>query len=78
MKTIPKSKASLPDLLSRIVRAIRRAYVRVRFGVITSRVTATAGDHVPAEIEYIGRGKVVGFYAYGCWDPNLPYRGDVS
>ena len=48
----------------------------LRFGTITSRITGTAGDNVPAEIEYIGRkGKVIGFWAYGSWHPDYPYRG---
>lgn len=43
---------------------------RIRFGKVTARVTATAGDNVPSEKEYIGRnGKIVGYWAYGMFDP---------
>jgi septal ring factor EnvC (AmiA/AmiB activator) len=39
------------------------------------RITATAGDGVPAEIEFLLYDKVVGFWAYGHWDPKYPYQG---
>ena len=59
-------------------RSIKRAYLWIRFGKITRRVTATAGHGVDAEIEYVGRfGKVVGYWAYGYWEPGSPYKGDV-
>ena len=49
---------------------------KIRFGKITSKIIATAGDNVPAEIEYYGRGgKLIGFWAYGYFQPNLPYQG---
>lgn len=59
---------------------LRRAKVFwrwVRFGTITSKVVGTAGDNVAAEIEYRGRGgRVVGYWAYGSWDPSGPYQGE--
>lgn len=59
------------------MRKLRRVWLWIRFGKITERVTGTAGDNVPAEIEYVGRGgKVVGFWAYGYWHPNYPYQGE--
>jgi hypothetical protein len=49
---------------------------KLLFGDITERVVGTAGDGVPAEIEYRGRGgRVIGYFAYGSYDPALPYRG---
>ena len=43
----------------------------------TEHVVCTAGDNIPAEIEYRDEeGKVVGFWAYGCWHPDYPYRGE--
>ena len=55
---------------------LKRFWQWIRFGTITEHVTGTAGDHVAAEIEYRGRGgKVVGFWAYGCWHPKYPYQG---
>lgn len=48
----------------------------LRFGKITEQITATAGDGIPAEIYYRGRfGIVVGFWAYGYWHPDYPYKG---
>lgn len=56
---------------------MKRLWRWIRFGKITKRVTATAGDGIPAEIEYRGRsGKVIGFWAYGSWHPRMPYKGD--
>lgn len=46
----------------------------IRFGTITEKVTAIDGG-VPSEIEFRGRfGRLVGFWAYGSFDPGLPYR----
>jgi hypothetical protein len=51
-------------------------YIIIRFGKITEKVTATSGHGVPSEIEYInGKGKVIGFWAYGSWHPDFPYKG---
>jgi hypothetical protein len=37
------------------------------------RITGTAGDHVPAEIEYwCNEHGMVGFWAYGSWHPDYP------
>jgi hypothetical protein len=48
----------------------------LRFGDITEKVMATAGDGIVAEIEFRGRGdKVVGYWAYGSFDPHLPFQG---
>lgn len=48
----------------------------VRFGSITEKVVATAGDNVVAEVAYYGRkGRMVGYWAYGYFDPKMPYQG---
>jgi len=55
---------------------LKTIYVWIRFGRITEKVVGTAGHGVPAEIEYRGRfGRVVGYWAYGSFDPYLPYKG---
>lgn len=55
---------------------IRRACQWVRFGRISAVIVAYAGDHVVSEIKFTGRGgKIVGYWAYGYFDPALPYRG---
>lgn len=59
------------------MRKLKRLINWIRWGKITSRVTGTAGDRVPAEIKYLDRrGRVVGFWAYGYWEPNHPYKGE--
>ncbi len=46
-------------------------------GDLTEKVKATAGDNVTAEIEYRDKeGNIVGYWAYGSWNPNLPYQGE--
>lgn len=43
---------------------------------LTEHVTGTAGHNVPAEIEYRdSKGVVWGFWAYGYWHPDYPYKG---
>lgn len=59
-----------------LVYNIKRFWLFLRFGTITSKIVATAGDSVPAEIEYYDRnGKVIGYWAYGYWHPKYPYKG---
>lgn len=60
-----------------MIRAFKRFYRYTRFGKITERIVATAGHCVVSEIEYLDRnGKVVGYWAYGYYDPSLPYQGE--
>ena len=55
----------------------RELWLYIRFGKITSEITDTAGYDVAAEIVYYGRGhKVIGFWAYGYFDPKYPYQGN--
>ncbi len=54
----------------------KRVLNKLRFGKITEHVVCTAGDNIAAEIEYKDRrGKVIGFWAYGYFHPDYPYRG---
>jgi hypothetical protein len=76
MKKLSELKQGVSNSLWRARRAIRETLQWIRFGDITERVTDTAGDRIPAEIEYLGRGgKVVGFWSYGYFDPTYPYKG---
>lgn len=60
---------------SAVARRCRQGWRWLRFGTVTSKVVGTAGDNVPAEIAYYGRGlKMVGYWAYGSWDPAFPYK----
>jgi len=55
---------------------MKRIWQWILFGTITEHITAHVADHVVSEIEYRGRGgKVVGYWAYGSFDPNYPYQG---
>lgn len=54
---------------------LRQAWHWLRFGNITETTKAVDGG-VVSEIEYRGRhGKIVGYWAYGSFDPAFPYRG---
>ena len=55
---------------------LKQLIIKIRFGAITEKIVGTAGDGVPAEIEFLDRnGKIIGFWAYGYWHPDLPYQG---
>jgi hypothetical protein len=60
---------------ARVKDSICRSWTWVRFGKITETVKSVDGG-VVSEIEYRGRsGKVIGYWAYGHFDPTGPYRG---
>lgn len=60
---------------AKVKRTILKLYVRVLFGKITPVVKETVNG-VPAEITYYNKyGVEVGYWAYGQFDPNKPYRG---
>lgn len=45
----------------------------LRFGKVTARPMADVADIV-SEIAYVDKkGIIVGYWAYGCYDPSLPY-----
>lgn len=55
---------------------LKRAWQRMRFGVITEKIVGFAGDHVVSEVEFYGRNhQVIGYWAYGSFDPSLPFQG---
>lgn len=54
---------------------MRKIWMWIRFGNI-KEVPTDYINGIACEIEYRGRGnKVVGFWAYGSFDPSLPYQG---
>ena len=54
---------------------LKRLWTWIRFGTITEQIKESING-IPCEIDYIDRrGKVVGFWAYGCWHPDYPYQG---
>lgn len=57
------------------VQAIRRCVQWLRFGALREEIRSVDGG-VASEIAYVGRrGRVVGYWAHGSFDPALPYRG---
>ena len=62
-----------------IMKFVHEWYLRIFKIELTMHVTGTAEDQVPAEIEYRNsKGKCVGFWAYGSFDPSGPYRGQYN
>ncbi len=58
-------------------RALRRAINFARFGRVTSKVVGWIDGYQPCEIEYYDYlGRVIGYWAYGHFDPSYPYRED--
>jgi len=54
---------------------IRKFYLWLRFGTITCKVVDTING-LPCEKAYYGRrGKLIGYWAYGNFDPEAPYQG---
>ena len=48
-----------------------------KHGKVTSKVTATAGDSIAAEITfYDENGRKIGFWGYGNFDPSGEYQGE--
>ena len=54
---------------------LKDLYLYLRFGRITSKVEERLEGVVSQECFYGRNGKVIGFWAYGNYDPNLPYKG---
>lgn len=61
-----------------IKQKIKNAIFRLRFAPITERVVDTHDSYMPVEIEYKDRrGRVVGYWAYGAWEPEGPFKGQI-
>jgi hypothetical protein len=57
------------------MRTIKKIFRWIRFGKITEIIKAMDGGFV-SEIEYRGRfNRVVGYWAYGSFDPKSKYKG---
>ena len=64
-----------PEIPEDLVRCMRKAYDDYLKG-IKPVVKATDGG-VASEIEYQSEsGTVLGYWAYGSWNPGLPYKGE--
>lgn len=56
-------------------RKIKRFIQWIRFGKITSEIKSVDGGFVSEEAFYGRNGKIIGYWAYGSFDPSYPYRG---
>ena len=62
-------------MFQQLLRCLAKPYCYLRFGEITEIATDWI-NNIPCEISYRDRnGKEVGYWAYGHFDPNYPYRG---
>lgn len=58
------------------MKIIKRFWNWVRFGKVRSKVVSVDGG-VVSEVAYYDRnGLVCGWWAYGSFDPAMPYRGE--
>lgn len=57
------------------MKSIRAFWLWLRFGTVTSKVVSDING-VSCEVAYYGRGgRMVGYWAYGYYDPAFPYQG---
>lgn len=57
------------------MRFIKKLLFTLKYGKLTQNVVCTIGGH-DCEIEYVDKNdRVVGYFAYGNFDPQLPYVG---
>ena len=54
---------------------IRKIINWLRFGKVTSKPKEYINGIVAEEAFYDTRGVMVGYWAYGYFDPNMPYQG---
>lgn len=65
----------LRNAAARLQSRVKLAWQWLRFGDITETVKSVDGG-VVSEVEYRGRGGlIVGYWAYGHFDPAFPYKG---
>lgn len=58
-----------------MIRLLRKVYNKIRFGDVYFVTTETVSGHVAEyEVRCKRSGKLVGYYAYGYYDPSLPYK----
>lgn len=61
-------------MLKVLLKHTKRIYYRLRFGKVHYNVKSVDGS-VPFEYEILDKnGNLVGYWAYGHYDPSLPYR----
>lgn len=61
-------------MINRTRKFFRKIYNRIRFGHVQLVVNCTSAG-VVSEVMYIdSKGEIVGYWAYGHFDPSFPYR----
>ena len=59
-----------------MIKLIKKCISILRFGKVRLVIKATEAN-VPSEYEILDRNnKVVGYWAFGIYDPNMPYKGE--
>ena len=53
-----------------------RVWQHLKYGQITSKVKDTIGGLTCEEAYYDCNGEMIGYWAYGSFDPAYPYQGD--
>lgn len=61
-------------MIGSVKRVFRKIYNRIRFGNVTAVVKDTVSGAVCEVVYMDSRNRVVGYWAYGYFDPSLPYR----
>ena len=63
--------------MHKIIYKIKKIYYLIRYGKITS-MTVDDINYTPCEIKYMDKnGNIIGYWAYGYFEPNLPYQGQT-
>lgn len=71
-------KQTMSERLEALHKRLVRVWVWFRFGKITARVVSHDGGY-PSEIEYRDSdGYLIGYWAFGYFDPKLPYQGGAE
>lgn len=58
-----------------MMKLIRRLKNYLRFGKIRSEIKSYDGGYVSEIAYYDKKGRMIGYWAYGEYEPYMPYRG---
>lgn len=61
-------------MIYRIKRFLRKVYNSIRFGRVRPVVKDTVAGTVAEIVYFDNKGEIVGYWAYGHFDPSFPYR----
>ena len=61
--------------VAKIFGKVKQGFFWLRYGTVQERVICRH-EGTACEVEFTGRGgRVIGYWAYGVFDPRLPYQG---